>query len=269
MTPSARDSTLLLADLLPCVRRGFGAWATFIAGTCAYCLLHQAFVSAVTPNLPLTLTVALREWGAWALLAPWALHVFREPMCLREVLLRCALLALLAASLPIVIDLITADRDLSSSFFLFWPRNFAMAAAFLFVARATSRPVAAMPAIAPSRRDESPATLLVSKGADQCLIRVDDIHYLSASGNYIDICAANQRYLMRATLGDLEMRLPQAHFVRIHRSHMVRVREIERIRVERSGSGTVLLRGGAALPISRTYRARLKAQQAESGARMH
>jgi DNA-binding LytR/AlgR family response regulator len=108
---------------------------------------------------------------------------------------------------------------------------------------------------------EKPSTLLVSKGADQCLIRIDDIQHLSAAGNYVDICAADQRYLIRNTIGDLEALLPREHFVRIHRSHIVRVRDIERIRIERSGSGTVHLRGGAALAISRGYRAQLKAQQ--------
>jgi DNA-binding LytR/AlgR family response regulator len=214
--------------------------------------------------------VALREWGAWALLAPWALHAFHERMAIREVLLRCALFGSLAASAPIAADLISGDRSLGSSFFLFWPRNLALAAALSFVARALSRPVPpAATAVVPASLDEPPATLLVSKGADQCLIRVEDIQHLSASGNYVDICAANHRYLLRATIGDLEAKLPRQHFVRIHRSHMVRVREIERIRIERSGSGTVLLRGGVALPISRTYRAQLKAQQALSIPRMH
>jgi DNA-binding LytR/AlgR family response regulator len=85
----------------------------------------------------------------------------------------------------------------------------------------------------------------------------------------VDICAANQRYLLRSTIGDLEALLPKDHFVRIHRSHIVRVCEIERIRIERSGSGTVFLRGGAAVAISRSYRAQLKARQEALKTRLH
>lgn len=250
---------------LPELRLGLTAWGAFMLATCAYCLLHQAFVSAVTPNPQLTLTVALREWGAWALLAPWALRTLRQTSTPRDVLLRCALFALLAAALPIAVDLLTQDRDLRASFMLFWPRNVAMAVGLLLIGRAFARPApGTTPPIAPSAPQLASAekrdTLMVSKGADQCLIRVDDIQHLTAAGNYVNIRAGDQNYLMRATMGDIETLLPSTDFVRIHRSHIVRVREIERIRVERSGSGTVHLRGGGTLAISRGYRAQLQSR---------
>ena len=208
-----------------------------------------------------TVTTALREWGAWALLAPWTLRLFRGSRSWRDALLVCVPLALLAAGLPILLDQLTGDRTLVSSLALFWPRNLGLAAGLLLIARVAARPeVAHRPAPA------QPSTLLVSKGADQCLILVDDIQHLSAAGNYVDICAAGQRYLLRSTIGDLEASLPREHFVRIHRSHIVRVREIERIRIERSGSGAVYLRDGSSLAISRGYRARLKAQSTPSDA---
>lgn len=270
---------------------GLGAWSSFIAATCLYCLVYQAFVAAVTPDPARTFAIALREWGAWALLAPYTLKVFRASPPLRDTLLRAAGLALLAATLPITADFLTGDRDLVASFALFWPRNLAMAAALWLVARLprpsgnratpapsstpgdpspidpasidVARPVAqrdvalpeAIPATAP---DPLPDTLLVSKGADQCLIRVADIQSLSGAGNYIDIRARGQHYLLRTTLADFESRLPAGEFVRIHRSHIVRVGEIERIRVGRSGGGTVRLRDGVELTMSRGYHARLR-----------
>jgi hypothetical protein len=248
-----------IADL----RLGLGAWALFILATCAYCLLHQAFVSAVRPDIGRTVMLALREWGVWAMLAPWALREFR---CIdltagawNATLLRCIVLAFVAACVPTLIDQLTDERSLGSSLALFWPRNFAMAVLLYFVWRVFRRPADARPASTPSSEaPEPPRTLLVSKGADQCLIRVDDIQHVSAAGNYVDICARNQRYLLRATMADLEDLLPLDSFVRIHRSHIVRVGEIERIRIERSGSGTVHLRGGSKLAISRSYRAQLK-----------
>jgi hypothetical protein len=238
------------------LRIGLVAWGAFILATCAYCLLHQAFVSAVTPNMGRTLGIAMREWGAWALLAPWALRIFRPRGAWRDTLLRCVMLALAAASLPIAADLITHDRGLGASLALFWPRNIAMAVGLLCLARVFARvPDAAVPPA------EKPRTLLVHKGADQCLILIDDIQYLSASGNYVDICARNHRYLIRATMADVAAMLPADDFVRTHRSHVIRVNQIERIRVERSGSGTVHLRGGETLPISKGYRAELKRRQ--------
>ena len=246
------------------LRLGLGAWAAFILATLAYCLCYQAFVAAVTPAVGRSLATALREWGAWAPLAPWALRQLRAPLPWRDALLRCIFFALLAACLPIFADQWSGDRAAASSLALFWPRNIALALALLLVARVTQghTPV-------PAPAAEKPNQLLVSKGADQCLIRIDDIQHLSASGNYVDICAANQRYLLRSTIGDLEALLPKDHFVRTHRSHIVRVGEIERIRIERSGSGTVFLRGGATVAISRGYRAHLRARQAVLNSRLH
>jgi DNA-binding LytR/AlgR family response regulator len=103
-----------------------------------------------------------------------------------------------------------------------------------------------------------PDALLVSKGADQCLVAVDRIERVSAAGNYVEVHAAGQMYLLRATLSQLEARLPPGRFVRIHRSHIVRVAEIERIRVRRSSSGSVTLRDGSTLPMSKRYRAALQ-----------
>jgi hypothetical protein len=237
------------------LRVGITAWSTFILATCAYCLLHQAFVSALTPDPARTITVALREWGAWALLAPWTLRMFREPLPWHDAVLRGLGLALLAAGLPMFVDLVTHERSWSASLALFWPRNVAMAVALFGIARVLKRPEPA--------RSEAPAprTLLVNKGADQCLIQIEDIQHLSAAGNYVDIRARDQRYLIRATMSELAAMLPAGDFVRTHRSHVVRVNQIERIRVERSGSGTVHLRGGETLPISKGYRAELKRRQ--------
>ena len=259
MNPRIADAPGALPSPTPDLRLGLMTWAAFIVATCAYCLLHQAFVSAVTPNPQLTLIVALREWGAWALLAPLALRAFRQMTPVRDILTRCAVFALLAAALPITVDLLTEERGLRASFALFWPRNLAMAVAMLCIARAFTRSGQPQTLRAgPDSNAERPATLMVSKGADQCLIRVDDIEHLTAAGNYVDIRAGDQNYLMRITMGDIETLLPTSDFVRIHRRHIVRVRDIERIRIERSGSGAVHLRSGSTLAISRGYRAQLE-----------
>lgn len=244
------------------LRLGLAAWAIFIAATCAYCLTYQAFVAAITPDPGHTLTLALREWGAWALLAPLAMSLFRRPAAQswRTALMQCVSLALAAASLPVLVDWLTDTRDLTASLALFGPRNVAMAIAMLVVGRVFRHgpvPTASpSPTVNPSPT-EPPRTLLVSKGADQCLIRIDDIQFVSAAGNYVDIRARQQNYLLRATMTEVQALLPADDFLRIHRSHIVCVREIERIRLERSGSGTVQLRGGAELAISKGYRSRL------------
>src|SRR5690606_29775863 len=93
---------------------------------------------------------------------------------------------------------------------------------------------------------------------DQCLIQIDRIECVSAAGNYVELIERGQRYLTRATLKQLEDLLPGDEFIRIHRSHLVRRDEIERIKSQPSGNGTVQLRGGWVLPMSKRYKQALQ-----------
>lgn len=110
----------------------------------------------------------------------------------------------------------------------------------------------------PTPAPQPPATLLVNKGADQCLIQTNRIECVSAAGNYVEIIERGQRYLMRAPLKQVEDLLPASEFIRIHRSHLVRLDQIERIKSLPSGNGTVQLRGGQVLPMSKRYRQALQ-----------
>jgi two-component system LytT family response regulator len=249
------------------IRTALAAWALFIAATCIYCLIHQAVVSAVTPNVSRTVLLALREWGAWMFLAPLAFKVFRRADAKNahrsaRYAIACLLMASAAALAPICIDQYTATRSFASSVAIFWPRNAGAAVIVCFIWHVFLRARNQVPATPQGAKQVEASqrahTLLVSKGADECLIRVEDIQYLSAAGNYIDIYARNQRYLMRGTMAQLEELLPADRFIRIHRSHIVHMEQIERIRIQRSGSGTVHLRCGAVLGISRSYRMHLQ-----------
>jgi DNA-binding LytR/AlgR family response regulator len=251
------------------VRTALYAWGLFLAATCAYCLSYQALVWAVTPDVTHTVTLALREWGAWLLVTPLVFGALsrsaEHPARRRERVIVAALAIAATACVPVAADLATHTRGLAASLAIFVPRNvFAFAVACLvwkvFVRRVevTPRQSDPAPAAAPEPvAAAQPDALLVSKGADQCLVAVDRVQRVSAAGNYLEVYAAGQVYLLRATLSQAEMRLPGARFVRIHRSHIVAVDEIERIRVKHSGSGVVILRDGTALPMSKRYRAAL------------
>lgn len=255
------------------IRTALGAWVLFMAATCSYCLIHQAVVSAVTPNVGRTVLLALREWGVWMFLAPLAFKAFRRADANNahrsaHYVMLCVLMASAAAFAPIAIDQYTATRSFASSMAIFWPRNAAAAVVVCFIwhvfLRAGNRVPATLADAKQVEDSQRAHTLLVSKGADECLIRVEDIQYLSAAGNYIDICARNQRYLMRGTMAQLEELLPSDRFIRIHRSHIVHVEQIERIRIQRSGSGTVHLRCGVVLGMSRSYRLHLQRYRPQS-----
>jgi two-component system LytT family response regulator len=254
------------------VRTALFAWGLFLVGTCAYCLTYQALVWAVTPDVTHTVTLALREWGAWLLVTPLVFGALSRSVGQRGRLRERAIIAALAiaatALVPVAVDLATHARGLPASLAIFLPRNvLAFAVTCLvwqvFVRRAeVPAPVAQTEAVTATHPD----ALLVSKGADQCLVAVDRVQRVSAAGNYVEIHASGHVYLLRATLGQAQTRLPGTRFVRIHRSHIVAVDEIERIRVQRSGSGVVVLRDGSSLPISKRYRAALQRLRAPAAA---
>jgi two-component system LytT family response regulator len=74
----------------------------------------------------------------------------------------------------------------------------------------------------------------------------------------VEIIERGQRYLMRTTLKQVEDLLPAGEFIRIHRSHLVRCDEISRIKSQPSGNGTVQLRGGHILPMSKKHKQALQ-----------
>jgi hypothetical protein len=266
-TASARFSAAFNAQGVPSpqeIKFGVIAVLTFIVGTCLYCLCYQAWVAAVTPNLTRTVSVAVKEWGAWLLLTPIAFRVFRTldgKTSWQQQALTGVTLAFVAALAPTVIDHVTHIRPAVSSIALFWPRCIAMVLVIYLLWRVLLRRVPQPSSVAPSPASDvqhsRPGTLLVSKGADQCLIRLTDVEHASAAGNYIELWARNQRYLVRSTMTNLEALLAPHDFVRIHRSHLVRVDQIERIRTHRSSNGTVQLRSGHTLPLSKGGRAEL------------
>ena len=252
------------------VRAALVTWGLFLAGTCAYCLSYQALVWSVTPDVARTVTTALREWGAWCLVTPLVFGALSRsagaPGRFRERVIIAVLSILATALVPVAADLLTHTRGLAASLAIFLPRNvLAFAVVCLvwkvFVRRELAPVPAPVQASSPAQVSETasplPDALLVSKGADQCLVAVERVQRVSAAGNYVEVHAAGQLYLLRATLAQAEARLPAARFVRIHRSHLVAIDEIERIRVQRSGSGVVILRDGSSLPMSKRYRAAL------------
>lgn len=98
---------------------------------------------------------------------------------------------------------------------------------------------------------------LVRSTTGVVVVPAREVRYLEADGDYVKLHRGNRQELMRATLQSLEARLDPAAFVRVHRSYVVRLDEVREVRGAAGGDGTVLLRDGAELPVSRTYRERL------------
>ena len=118
---------------------------------------------------------------------------------------------------------------------------------------------------------ELPERFLVRKLGREFLIAADDIEWLQASSNYVNLHVAGRAYPLRSTLSGIEARLDTEHFVRIHRSYLVNLGQIESIEPLDTGDARIHLRDGTALPCSRSYReairSRFGATMGNSGAR--
>ncbi len=252
-------------------------WGLYMASLTSYCMIHQWIVSATTPDLPGSVLWILQEWGIWLVITPLVFSALRRrasPSAAGPfVWLQLAGLSLLAAlAARCLVDQLTEAQGIGPVLVIYTPRYLAAAAVVLLVGHwlTGTRSSARAPAIrepAADRHDTALAdTLLVSKGNDECLLPVADIHWVSAAGNYVEIHSQGQAYLLRSTMKQLEERLPAGRFLRIHRSHLVRLDMIERIKNQASGKGLVYLHNGQALPMSRHCRLRLQRSLAKSRA---
>ena len=101
---------------------------------------------------------------------------------------------------------------------------------------------------------KAPEHFLVKKLDKEFLIRTDDIEWLEASGNYVNLHSKGRIYPLRATLSNTLLQLSSKGFSRIHRSLAVNHNAIESISYDSSGDGDILLKGGQQLALSRRYK---------------
>ena len=84
------------------------------------------------------------------------------------------------------------------------------------------------------------------------LLRVHDIEWIEAAGNYVEVHGSGHASLHRVTMRELERALDPKMFVRIHRSTIVNVSQIA-ARISIGGVPGVRLRNGTILKIGSRY----------------
>jgi two-component system, LytTR family, response regulator len=96
--------------------------------------------------------------------------------------------------------------------------------------------------------------LVVKSSGRIYFVRIADIDWCEAAGNYIRVHVGAQSHLIRETMNRLEIQLDARQFVRIHRSTIVNVDRIQELRSSFNGEHVVLLRSGVRLTMSRGYK---------------
>ena len=90
-------------------------------------------------------------------------------------------------------------------------------------------------------------------------VRVEDVDWIDAEGNYVALHAAGRRHLVRDTIKSLEDRLDPSKFVRVHRSAIINVDRLRKLQPYFHGEYVITLQDGTTLTSSRTYSDRLRA----------
>jgi two-component system LytT family response regulator len=104
-----------------------------------------------------------------------------------------------------------------------------------------------------------PERFVIKSAGRVLFLRADEIDWVEAAGNYVQLHVGSSTHLMRETMGGLEARLDPEKFVRIHRSTIVRVDRIKEMQPAFHGDYIVILQDGARLSLSRSYREKLQA----------
>jgi two-component system LytT family response regulator len=96
-------------------------------------------------------------------------------------------------------------------------------------------------------------------------VRVRDVLWLQAAGNYVELHLAARTVLHRVPLSRVEQLLRPAEFLRVHRTAIVRRDQIQRLAVVGDGRYQLTLACGAQLPASARYVQELKASLGFAG----
>jgi two-component system, LytTR family, response regulator len=99
--------------------------------------------------------------------------------------------------------------------------------------------------------------LAVKSSGRVVFVKVDDIDWIEAADNYVSLHVGSEEHLHRETMASIETQLPPGKFMRISRSTIVNVDRIKELQPLFHGEYTVILRGGAKLTLSRSYREKL------------
>ena len=90
--------------------------------------------------------------------------------------------------------------------------------------------------------------LFIKKNKGYTRINFDDIQYLEALADYVQINTKTDRFTVLSTMKSISSRLPEVRFLRVHRSYIVSLEKIDRL------DDNMIMIGEKSIPVSRSYR---------------
>jgi two-component system, LytTR family, response regulator len=119
-------------------------------------------------------------------------------------------------------------------------------------------PVRALASRATEQRGAPLTRFVARRGAKHYFVRVTDVEWIEAVGNYVRLQTGDKSHLIRETMKGVDAKLDRAQFVRIHRSVLVAVDRIQSIEAREHGEYLVTMQGGTKFVSSRGYGDRIR-----------
>ena len=109
-------------------------------------------------------------------------------------------------------------------------------------------------------RPERHNRLIVKSSGRIHFVRIQDVDWCEASGNYVSLHVGPQTHLVRGTMSSIESQLAAGPFVRVHRSTIVNLDRIQELRPSFNGEYVIVLHDQTRLTLSRGFRQGLQAR---------
>ncbi len=99
--------------------------------------------------------------------------------------------------------------------------------------------------------------LVIKSGGRILFLKVEEVDWIEAAGNYVRINTKGESHLLRETMNSIEGKLDPTRFIRIHRSRIANVEKMKEVQPWFHGDYVVVLHDGTQLTWSAGYRDKL------------
>ncbi|MFT7686497.1 MAG: two-component system LytT family response regulator [Candidatus Azotimanducaceae bacterium] len=103
-----------------------------------------------------------------------------------------------------------------------------------------------------------PDKLAIKDAGETTLVKIAEIDWIDAAGDYMCVHANNQTHIMRITMKQLEAKLDPVKFQRVHRSTIVNLERVVKVCSHMNGEFYLELSNGNSVKMSRSYKEKVK-----------
>lgn len=96
--------------------------------------------------------------------------------------------------------------------------------------------------------------LIVKTNGRIVFLRIEEIDWMEAAGNYVKLHVGNESHLVRETMNSLEEKLNPQKFIRIHRSTIINIEKIKELQPYFNGEYKVVLHNNTHVILSRGFK---------------